>query len=96
MESENIFITQDRIIKANGKKINIMEKGNILNKMVDIMRVISSREKEKVKESSILMLIIGTKGNLRIIKDMVKEYNYKVVIDLKVYLLMVKDIAKKE
>jgi hypothetical protein len=73
-----------------------MEKGNILNKMVDIMRVISSREKEKVKESSILMLIIGTKGNLRIIKDMVKEYNYKVVIDLKVYLLMVKDIAKKE
>jgi hypothetical protein len=96
MESENIFITQDRIIKANGKKISIMEKGNILNKMVDIMRVISSREKEKVKESSILMLIIGTKGNLRIIKDMVKEYNYKVVIDLKVYLLMVKDIAKKE
>lgn len=96
MESENISITQDRIIKANGKKINIMEKGNILNKMVDIMRVISSREKEKVKESNILMLIIGTKGNLRIIKDMVKEYNYKVVIDLKVYLLMVKDIAKKE
>ncbi len=73
MESENIFITQHRITKVNGKKISIMEKGNILNKMVDIIRVISSREKEDVKENNILMLITCTNGNLRIIKGMLKE-----------------------
>ncbi len=36
------------------------------------------------------------KVNSKIIKDMVKVFSYKVVIDLKVYLLKEKNIVKKE
>ena len=34
--------------------------------------------------------------NLKIIKDMVKVFNYKVVIDMKVFLLKEKNIVKKQ
>ena len=36
------------------------------------------------------------KASLKIIKDMEREFNYKMVIDLKVYSWKVKNIAKKE